>query len=101
MPTYVILSNFTEQGIRNIKDSPARLDAIKAAVQQAGGKVLAFYLVMGRYDTVLIAEAPDDKTAAMMLLVTGAQGNTRTETLKAFTEDEYREIIAASPLPIP
>lgn len=101
MPTYIVLGNHTQQGIANIKDSPARLAATKEAVQAAGGEVKAYYMVMGRYDFVLIVEGPDDETAAKLLIATGAQGNVRTETLKAFTEDKYREIIGASPIPLP
>lgn len=101
MPIYIILSNFTEQGIANIKDSPDRLEAARQAARAAGGDIKASYLVMGRYDSVIIAEAPDDATAARLLLATGAQGNVRTETLRAFTEDEYREIIATLPIPPP
>ncbi len=97
MPTYITLIQWTAKGIGSIKDSPARLDAAKAEIETAGGKFLGFYLTMGRYDAVVIAEWPDDETAATFALVAGSQGNVRTETLKAFTEDEYRQIIAALP----
>ena len=93
MSTYVILSNFTQKGVEDIQGSPERLGVIKSAVEAAGGTITGFYLTMGRYDTVLIAEAPDDQTTAALLLAVGAQGYTRTETLKAFTETEYQEII--------
>jgi uncharacterized protein with GYD domain len=97
MPTYITLINFTEQGMQNIKESPARYQAGKEAVEAAGGKYLGFYLTMGRYDAILIAEGPDDATVAQMLLMIAAQGNVRTETLRAFPEDEYREIVARLP----
>ncbi len=94
MPTYVVLNNWTDQGIRTIKESPRRLDATKKAIAAAGGKMLGFYLTMGKYDSVLIVEAPSDEVAATMALSAGSQGGIRTETLKAFSEAEYRRIIA-------
>jgi uncharacterized protein with GYD domain len=97
MPTYISLFRYTQKGIEAIKDSPTRLDAGKKAVVAAGGKVLAFYLTMGQYDGVLIGEFPDDETAARAALAGGAQGFTRSETLRAFTEEEYREIVASLP----
>ncbi|MFQ6000625.1 MAG: GYD domain-containing protein [Anaerolineae bacterium] len=97
MPTYVTLINYTQQGIQKIKESPARLDAAKAAFRAAGAEIKGFYLVLGRYDIVLIAEAPNADTVAKLALAIGSQGSIRTETLRAFTEDEYREIIAALP----
>ena len=97
MPTFITLVNYTEQGIENIKESPARLDAAKAAFRAAGAEIKDFYLVLGRYDIVLIAEGPDAETAAKLALAIGSQGAVRTETLRAFTEEEYRKIIAALP----
>ncbi len=94
MPTYISLINWTDQGIRNVKESSQRLDAGKKAIEAAGGKMMGFYLTMGRYDLVSIAEFPNDETAATAVLSLGSGGNIRTETLKAFPEDEYRGIIA-------
>jgi uncharacterized protein with GYD domain len=97
MPTYIVLANFTQQGIENIKDSPTRLNAVKQAAQRTGGEIKAFYLTMGRYDMVIVAEATSEEALAKVLLATGAQGSVRTETLRAFTEDEYRKLIAELP----
>ena len=97
MPTYVVLVNWTDQGIRNIKESPQRLEATKKAIEAAGGKLLGFYLTMGRYDQVLIVEGSSDEVAATLALSAGKGGNVRTETLKAFPEAEYRSIIAKIP----
>jgi uncharacterized protein with GYD domain len=97
MPTYIVLANFTQQGIENIKDSPTRLDAVKQAAQRTGGEIKAFYLTMGRYDMVIVAEATSEEALAKVLLATGAQGSVRTETLSAFTEAEYRKLIAELP----
>ena len=97
MPTYLVLVNWTDQGIRAVKESPRRLDATKKAIEAAGGKMLGFYLTMGRYDEVLIVEGPSDEVAATLALSAGSEGNVRTETLKAFREAEYRGIIAKIP----
>jgi uncharacterized protein with GYD domain len=97
MPTYIILIRYTQQGIQNVKDSPARLDAAKKAFRAMGAELKQWYLVMGQYDAVVVGEAPDDETVAKLALAIGSQGNVRTETLRAFAEDEYRKIIAALP----
>lgn len=97
MATYVTLLRYTEQGIRNIKESPARLDAAKKAFQAMGAELKQFYLAMGRYDAILIGEVPNDETVAKLALALGSQGNVRTETLRVFSEADYRKIIAALP----
>jgi uncharacterized protein with GYD domain len=97
MPTYITLFRFSQEGIKNIKESPARLDATKQAIQAMGGELKGFYLVMGQYDAVGIAEAPNDEIATKIVLVIGSAGAVRTETLRAFAEDEYRNIIASLP----
>ncbi|MBW5439321.1 GYD domain-containing protein [Bradyrhizobium canariense] len=93
MTTYVMLANWTEQGIQKAKDSPRRLDAAKKALKDMSGEIKSFFLTMGDYDMVVILEAPDDAVAARFSLQLGMQGNVRTRTLKAFPEAAYREII--------
>ena len=93
MPTYVMLANWTDQGIRSAKDSPRRLDAAKKALKEMGGEFRTFFLTMGDYDMIAVYEAPDDAVAARFNLQVGAMGNIRTRTLKAFPEAAYREII--------
>jgi len=95
MPTYVTLFRWTGKGIENVKDSPARLDKVKAAAKAAGGQVKAFYMTMGRYDGLLLSEAPNDEAYAKMILGIGSSGHVSTETMKAFTEEEYRKVIAS------
>ena len=95
MPTYQSLINFTDQGIRNIKDSPKRLDATKRALQKLGGQLKSFYLTQGSFDGVLIFELPTEEAMTSFLLTTGAAGNVRTTTVRAFTEEEYRQHIKA------
>jgi uncharacterized protein with GYD domain len=97
MATYISLIRFTQQGIATIKDGPARLDSGKETLKALGSELKAFYLTMGRYDIVAISEAPDDEAAAKVALAIGSVGNVTTETLRAFTEDEYRAIVAALP----
>jgi uncharacterized protein with GYD domain len=95
MPTYMSLINYTDQGIRNIKESPKRLDSTKKALQKLGGELKAFYLTQGSHDGVLIFEVPNEEALTTFLLTTGAAGNVRTTTVRAFTEDEFRKQIAA------
>jgi uncharacterized protein with GYD domain len=86
---------WTKEGLEKIKDSPSRLEAGKKAVEAAGGKVVGFYMLLGQYDMALIVEAPDDAVLARINLALATNGATRTETLRAFTEDEYRKIISS------
>jgi uncharacterized protein with GYD domain len=93
MVTYLIHAQWTDQGIRNVKESAKRLDLGRKKLKELGGEVKAFYLTTGKYDMVAIVEAPNDETLARHLLWLGSQGNVRTETVKAFTEDEFRQIV--------
>jgi uncharacterized protein with GYD domain len=93
MPHYIILFNFTEQGIRNVKDTINRAEAFKSAIEKAGGKFISEYYTLGKYDIVTIVEAPNDETILPVLLATGSLGNVRSETLKAFSMDEAAKII--------
>ena len=95
MPTYIALANYTQKGIENIRESPKRLDAFKEALKKAKGELKSFHLTMGRYDIVVTYELPDDEAAARVALTLGAVGNIRTETLRAFTEGEFRSIVGA------
>jgi uncharacterized protein with GYD domain len=97
MATFITLIRFTKEGITNIKDGPTRLDQSKQAFKAMGAELHAFYLTMGQYDAVVIGEAPDDETAARLALAIGSQGAVKTETLRAWTEEEYRKIIGALP----
>jgi uncharacterized protein with GYD domain len=93
MPSYVMLANWTDQGARQVKDSPKRMDSAKKALTEMGGKFQSLYMTMGDYDLVGIYEAPDDAVAARFTLLLGQMGAVRTRTLKAFPEAAYREII--------
>jgi len=93
MQTYILLLSWTDQGIRAIADSPKRLDAAKALLAGAGGRITSFHMTMGTHDMVVMAEAPDDAALARFVLTLSRTGNVRTQTLKAFSESEYREIV--------
>jgi uncharacterized protein with GYD domain len=94
MATYFVYINWTEQGIRNVKDSPKRLDAAKKAIKDLGGDVKGFYLLQGVHDGVLIADVPSDDKLAGFVLKIAALGNVRTTTVRAYTEEEYRKVLA-------
>ena len=93
MPNYIVLVNWTDQGIKNIKDTVGRAKSFENAIEKAGGKSLGIYYTMGRYDIVAIVEAPSDEAIASILYTTASLGNIRTETLKAFSMDESANII--------
>lgn len=93
MPHYVILFNFTDQGIRNVKDTIKRAEAFKNAVEKAGGKFVSEYYTLGKYDIVTTVEAPNDEAIASLLLATASLGNVRSETLRAFPVSEAGKII--------
>ncbi len=97
MPTYVILMNLTEQGVKAIKDAPARIEKATKALEAAGGKMIGFYTVMGEYDYVAIVEGPSDQATLIQLMGLGSQGNVRTRALKAFTTEEFAEMVKKVP----
>ena len=97
MPTYIGLYSLTDQGIRNIKEAPKRIEEAIKGFEEMGGKLLGFYTVLGEYDYVAICEAPNDELVLTATLALGAQGNIRTKTLKAFTKEEFAEIVKNLP----
>ena len=97
MPAFVILNKFTEQGVRGVKDTVKRGQAIRQAIEAAGGRLIGIWWTQGQYDTVSIVEVPDEETGMTLLLSTGMQGNLRTETLRAFNEEEMARIVQRLP----
>jgi uncharacterized protein with GYD domain len=93
MVTYVVLSKFTDQGIRNAKDSPKRADAFKQMAKTFGVTVKEILWTQGRYDVVTIVEAPDESSAMSLSLSLGALGNIRTESLRAFSAADMATIV--------
>lgn len=97
MATFITLLSWTQKGIENVRDSPDRLESARKVFRELGGEIKSFYLVMGRCDAVVISEAPSADIVAKALLSICSKGNAKTETLQAFTEDEFRKIISALP----
>ena len=94
MATYIVLVNFTDQGIRNIKQTTERAKALSAAAAKLGIKVKDTYWTMGAYDAVLVADAPNDEAITTLALSVGALGNIRTQTMRAYSAEEMSKIIA-------
>ena len=97
MPIYIGLFNYTEQGVKTIKDLPARIAGGRQQMESKGAKLHSYFLTMGQYDAVAIVEAPDDETMASLLLMQAGVGNIRTTTLRAFTEEEIPGILDKLP----
>jgi uncharacterized protein with GYD domain len=93
MAIYITLSNFTDQGIRNVKDSTKRADAVKDAAGKFGAKMTQIYWTLGNHDIVAVIEAPDDMSATAFALAIGMAGNVRTQTLRAFSRSEMNDIL--------
>jgi uncharacterized protein with GYD domain len=87
MPTYVMLANWTDQGVRTVDDGPKRVDTARKSLEDMGGRFLSVYMTMGVHDMIITYDAPD------FTLLLGKQGNVRTLSLKAFPEEAYRQIV--------
>ena len=97
MPTYLTLYNWTDQGIKNVKETVTRVDQATKAIDQAGGRILGVYWTQGRYDLAAIAEWPDEDTAMTFALQLGMSGNVHSETMRAFTRDDMQRILGKLP----
>jgi uncharacterized protein with GYD domain len=95
MARYIVLASWTEQGIKNIKESPARLDAAREIAKKCGCTLGDFYMTAGATDMCLIVDAPDDASLAKFSLSVARGGSVRTTTMRAFTETEYRSVIGS------
>ncbi len=93
MPTFISFINYTDQGIRTVKDAPNRVEAARAAIKNLGGELKDFYLTTGQYDFLLIVDAPDAEAMTKFALAVGQQGNIRTTTVRGFSEDEFRAML--------
>lgn len=94
MASYLCLIQFTDQGIRNIKDTVNRGDAAMAEAQKMRMKIVEEYWTMGAYDAVVVLEAPDDETMSAFILKVGSLGNVKAQTLRAFRRNEMEGILA-------
>lgn len=97
MATYVFLTTFTQQGAENVRDSPDRTDHAKAMIESLGGTWREFFVTMGRYDGVVVADFPDDETAARAVFSLAESGNVTVDPLRAFSLEEFRSIVDAMP----
>ena len=97
MPTFICSMNWTDQGIKNVKDVPNRSEAARAALKKLGGEIKDVYVTTGQYDVLLIVDAPDGDVMAKFALAIGAQGNVRTSTCRGFTEAEFQKMISDLP----
>ena len=93
MSVFVVLGNWTAQGIKNIKDAPKRASLVHDMVNKAGGKMQVYY-TLGKYDFVAIIEVPKDEDAVAILLCIGSMGNVRTRTMKAWNESNAMNLIS-------
>ena len=94
MATYIVLSSFTDQGIRNVKDTTKRADTVREVAKKFGATVKDIFWTLGSYDVVAIFEAPDDASITALGLALGSGGNVRTQTLRAFSREEMNGILA-------
>lgn len=97
MPTYISIANLTDQGIRNMKDLSRRLQNAEHTFAQMGAELKEVYLMMGQFDYIVIAEAPDDETMARITLTVAGQGNVRTQTSRAFNREEMMKLVEDLP----
>ena len=97
MNTYITLIKYSEEGVKNLKGLPERLDGVKAAISGAGGKFKDYYLTMGQYDAIVISEGPDDITLAKIVLNSALNAHFSSESFRAFTLEETKEIVSALP----
>ncbi|MGE0224368.1 MAG: GYD domain-containing protein [Acetobacteraceae bacterium] len=93
MSTYVMLANWTDQGLKTIGDGARRVDAAKKMLEEMGGQFRSLYMTMGEFDMVGVYDAPDDAVAARFTLMLSRIGNVRTTSMKAFPEEAYRQIV--------
>ena len=97
MATYITLGNFTEQGIRDVRETTKRADAVKAAAKKLGVTMKDIYWTMGQYDVVAMFEAPDDVSISALALAIGAAGNIRSQTMRAYSKDEMNAVLKKLP----
>jgi uncharacterized protein with GYD domain len=97
MPTFILSLNWTDQGIRSVKDSPKRAEAARDLAKKVGVEIKQVFLTSGEADLLLIVETPSGDSVAKFALALGAQGNVRSRTARAWTETEYQKLISTLP----
>jgi uncharacterized protein with GYD domain len=93
MPTYIMLGQFTDQGIRSVKETTKRAEALKEMAKKVGATVKEVYWTLGPYDVASVVDAPDDMSATALFLSVGALGNVRTQTLRAYSPEEMGRVL--------
>jgi uncharacterized protein with GYD domain len=94
MATYIVLASYTDQGVRNVKDTVKRADAVRDVAKKFGATAREFYWTMGAHDVVVVFDAPDDAAMTALGMTIGSAGNVRTETMRAFSRDEMQSVLA-------
>jgi uncharacterized protein with GYD domain len=97
MATYIVLAQFTDQGIRNIKNSPQRASQVAELAKGFGCEMKEVFWTLGQYDVVAVIDAPDDESFTTFGLAMGSAGNVRTQSLRAFTKNELASMISKLP----
>jgi uncharacterized protein with GYD domain len=97
MPTYVALFKWTEQGVRTVKETVARTEQNRSAIEKAGGRLVGVWWTQGAYDVVAVTEFPDDETASAVMLSINIAGSVRTETMRAYTVEEMQGVLQKLP----
>jgi uncharacterized protein with GYD domain len=97
MASYLVLGNYTQQGMQMIRAAPARIDTAREVMDKVGAKLVAWFFTLGRYDFVILVEAPSPDVIAKLMLAIGSHGNIRTETLQAFNQQEFHQIVTDLP----
>jgi uncharacterized protein with GYD domain len=97
MATYLLLARWTDQGVKNIKESPARIESFKKSARSVGAEIREVYVALGHYDTVSLVSAPDDDSMCKLALALGSLGNARTQTLRLFSEAEFKKLVTGLP----
>ena len=93
MVTYMMLTSLTDQGVKNIKGAPERLEASIKAFEHAGGKLIGFWVAVGKYDYISIGESTSDEAALAFAIAVSSQGNVRVESVKLFSKEQYTEVV--------
>jgi uncharacterized protein with GYD domain len=99
MPTFICFLNWTDQGVKNAKESPKRYQAAKTVAEKLGGKVLSAYVTTGQYDVVSTVEMPNGEAMVKFATALSATGHVRTTTVRAYTPDEFGKLAAEAPTP--
>ncbi len=97
MPTYIMLLNYTPQGLKDVREAPQRTDVARQVFQRLGVNLKECYAVTGQYDEIAIIDAPNEEAASRAAHALASQGNVGVQTLRAFSQDEHRKLLETLP----